>query len=278
MISQIVPLAVGNALQVFLAPPADALSWRLLRNQSGTFVSQTDPAAVCLYSGNDLTEVMDSDSLVNGTPYCYCVFYCDGTQWVPSAVAWSTPSSTYEDQSVDVLSIVRDRFDCGLQNEIVLGTLSPSSGAIAVLNAPPVFEETSWPVVTVHVTSDGSGERGLGELLFPDEFDPVSTRWTEAQGWLARVQLTIVGWSKNPDERIALRKALRKIVLGNLEVFDSAGMIHIDFSQQDVDELASYPAPVYQVMCTFSCEAPASVSKTVALTNEVANPDIHPTF
>ena len=278
MISQIVPLAVGNALQIFLEPPTDAINWRLLRNESGTFIDQNDPAAVCLYGGNDLTCVMDSHCLVNGTSYCYCVFYFDGTDWTPSAMASATAGSTYADQSVDVLSVVRDRLDCGLQNEVLLGNLSPSSGVIAVLNAPPIFEETSWPVVTVHVTSDGSGERGLGELVFPDEFNPVSTQWSEAQGWLARVQLAIVGWSKNPDERIALRKALRKIVIGNLDVFDSAGMIQIDFSQQDIDELSSYPAPLYQSMCTFSCEAPAGVSQNVALTNELANPSIDPVF
>jgi hypothetical protein len=130
------------------------------------------------------------------------------------------------------------------------------------LNAPPVFEETNWPVITVHVASDGSGERAIGDLIFPDAFDPVAGLWNESQGWLARVQLTVVGWSKNPDERIALRKALRKIVIGNLEVFDSVGMIAIDFSQSDVDELSAYPAPVYQSMCSFSCEAPAGVAVT----------------
>jgi hypothetical protein len=278
MISQIVPVAVGNALQIFLVPPAGAIWWRLLRNESGTFSDQGDPASVCLYSGNDLTCVMDSDRLVNGTPYCYYVFYFDGVEWTPSTAVSAVPVSTYADQSVDVLCAVRDRLDCGLQNEVLLGNLSPSSGVIAVLNAPPIFEETCWPVVTVHVASDGSGERGVGELVFPDALNPVSAQWSEAQGWLARVQLAIVGWSKNPDERIALRKALRKIVIGNLDVFDGAGMIHIDFSQQDVDELSSYPAPVYQVMCTFSCEAPAGVSQNVSLTTEVANPTIHSTF
>ena len=278
MISQIVPVAVGNALQIFLEPPPDAISWRLLRNESGTFANQEDPAAVCLYRGDDLTCVMDSHCLVNGTSYCYCVFYFDDTEWTPSAIVSATPGSTYADQSIDVLSVVRDRLDCGLQNEILLGNLSPSSGVIAVLNAPPIFEETSWPVVTVHVTSDSSGERAIGELVFPDEFNAVSSQWSETQGWLARVQLAIVGWSKNPDERIALRKALRKIVIGNLDVFDSAGMIQIDFAQQDIDELSSFPAPVYQAMCTFSCEAPAGVSQTAALTGDLANPSINPIF
>ena len=275
MISQIVPVAVGNALKIFLEPPADAIWWRLLRNDSGVFADQADTAALCIYSGGDLNCVMDAHCLVNGTQYCYCAFYFDGVSWTPSATVCATPESTYADHSVDVLSIVRDRLDCGLQIEVQLGNLSPSSGAIAVLNAPPIFEETNWPVVTVHVTSDGSGERAVGELVLPDEFDFDAAQWRESQGWLARIQLAIVAWSKNPDERIALRKALRKIVMGNLDVFDGAGMIRIDFSQQDVDELSSYPAPVYQAMCTFSCEAPAGVSQNAGLTGELANPNIH---
>jgi hypothetical protein len=275
MISQIVPVAVGNALKIFLEPPVSAISWRLLRKDSDTFVDQDDPAAVCIYGGSDMTCVMDIHCLINGEPYCYCVFYFDGAAWTPSATVIATPGSSYADQSVDVLSVVRDRLDFGLSNEILLGNLSPASGFIAVLNAPPIFEETTWPVVTVHLTSDGSGERGIGELVFPDELDPESGQWAESQGWLARVQLAVVGWSKNPDERIALRKALRKIAIGNLEVFDSVGIVNIDFAQQDIDDLSGYPAPVYQVMCTFSCEAPAGVSQNTALLGGVANPSIY---
>lgn len=263
MISNILPAAVGNAIKIFLAPPASAVRWILLRNLSGTFAGQDDPSAARIFSGNGDTTILDAFGLVNGTRYCYGVFYFDGAAWTPGAVASATPNVTYTDQSVDVLSVVRDRLDAGLQHEIALGTLTPACGAIAVLNAPPVFEETSWPVVTVHVTADSSGERAVGDLVFPDAFDPVGGLWNEAQGWLARVQLTVVGWSKNPDERMALRKALRKIVIGNLDVFYSAGMTGIDFSQADVDELAVYPAPVYQAMCTFSCEAPAGVAAPV---------------
>jgi len=278
MISNILPAAVGNAIKIFLAPPASTVSWILLRNLSGAFSAQNDPSAIVIFNGNGETYFLDAFSLVNGTRYYYGVFYFDGEAWTPGNVVSATPNVSYTDQSVDVLSVVRDRLDVGLQNEIALGTLTPACGVIAVLNAPPVFEETNWPVITVHVASDGSGERAIGDLIFPDAFDPVAGLWNESQGWLARVQLTVVGWSKNPDERIALRKALRKIVIGNLEVFDSVGMIAIDFSQSDVDELSAYPAPVYQSMCSFSCEAPAGVAVTADLLAESPNVTVTPVF
>lgn len=278
MISNILPAAVGNAIKIFLAPPASAVSWILLRNLSGAFAGQNDPSAALIFSGNGETYFLDAFGLVNGTRYYYGVFYFDGGAWTPGNVASATPNVSYTDQSVDVLSVVRDRLDVGLQNEITLGTLTPACGVIAVLNAPPVFEETNWPVVTVHVTTDASGDRAIGEVLFPDAFDPVTGLWSESQGWLARVQLTIVAWSKNPDERIALRRALRKIVIGNLEVFDSVGMLNIDFSQQDVDELAAYPAPVYQSICTFSCEAPAGVADMTGQFTDAPQTTITPVF
>jgi hypothetical protein len=265
MISNITAAAVGNALKIYLVPPPGTLKWVVLRNTTGVFPAYNDANSITVFNGSDESYMVDTDGIVNGTLYYYCEFDYDGTDWDASAIVSATPACTYKDQSVDVLSVVRDRIDAGIKNEILIGTLTPKSGGIAVLNAPPMFEETNWPVVTVHVGSDGSGDRSIGDAPFPDVYDPITGLWSESQGWLARVQLNIVGWSKNPDERIALRKALRKIILGNLDVFDSAGIVSIDFSQQDIDDLSSYPAPVYQAMCSFSCEAPAGVVDTIGL-------------
>jgi hypothetical protein len=258
-------MSVGNALKIFIEPPTGTLSWVLLRNTTGTFPSYNDVNSTVIYSGQDDECITDINGVINGTLYHYCEFDWNGTVWAPSATASATAAHTYTDQSVDVLSIVRDRLDCGLQNEVSLGNLSPASGVVPTLNAPPQFEETPWPIVSVHVTSDGSGDRGIGEVFGVDEQNTLSGLWDESEGWLARVQLTIVGWSKNPDERIALRKALRKIIIGNLGIFDAFGLINIDFSQQDIDDLSGYPTPVYESMCIFSCEAPASVSDTVGV-------------
>ena len=270
MIKQILPITIGNALKIFLSPPSSAVAWRLLRNNTGTFIDENDPAASVIYDGTQLNYIVDYQQLFNGTTYFYCLFSFDGAVWTNSAVVSAIPSVSISDDCVDVLSVVRDRIDDGLQNEVQNGFLSPQTGQIPVLNAPPVFEDTNWPLVTVHVTSDGSSERGIGEMFSPDLFDTETQMWGEFEGWLAHVQLTIIGWSKNPDERINLRKALRRIILGNLPVFDSFGIVKIDFSQQDIDELQAYPAPVYQSMGTFSCEAPAVVSASYKQITDIA--------
>lgn len=263
MIAMLQPLSVGNAIRVILDPPDGSLRWRILRKVSDTFTGESDPGALLVFEGAEKA-ALDTASLQNGTPYFYRAFYWNGTAWTSSASASATPNATYEDASTDVLEVVRDRLDKGLQIEVQRQTLVPQSGSISVLTAPPVFQDTRWPVVTVHLLHEGPHERGLGELLVPDTFDQADELWNESEGWLARVQLAVIGWSMNPDERIALRKALRGLIVANLPVFDSHGMVEIEFSQQDVDAVSGeYPAPVYQSAGTFTCMAPVIVGDQV---------------
>lgn len=255
----IVPLPVGNALRVFLEPPAGATLWRILRKGADTFTGETDPNALVVYEGTQKS-VLDVAYLNNETAYFYRAYYWDGTAWTASATVSATPQATYADASTDALSVVRDRLDYGLTVEVARGTLVHDENRIKVLTAPPLFDDTRWPVVTVHLQSEVPAERALGEELDADYLDALDGEWIETEGWLAKVQLMITGWCLNPDERIELRKTLRRIVVANLPVFDDAGMVQIEFSQQDVDAVSGeYPAPVYQVMCCFSCLAPVIV-------------------
>jgi hypothetical protein len=266
MISLIQPLAAGNALRVFLQPPAGAASWRLLRKVADTFAGEADPDALLVYEGSD-NVTLDITGLTNGTLYYYRPYYLFDATWVAGPTATATPNATYQQLGADVLSLVRERLDLGLQEELRRGTLLHDQGHIKVLTAPPTFEDTVWPVVTVHLGSEGPAERAIGEMIEVDEFSADS--WTEKEGWLARTQLNIMGWSENPDERIELRRALLRIVQANLPVFDFAGMVEIEFSQQDMEDFATFVVPVYQVLCTFSCLAPAQVGASVGAIKEV---------
>lgn len=262
------PLSVGTAIRVILDPPGGSLRWRILRKVSDSFTGEADPDALLVYEGAEKS-TLDTALLQNGTPYFYRAYYWNGTTWAASASASGTPNATYADSSSDVLTIVRDRIDAGLQVEVSRHTLVPQSGSIAVLTAPPAIQDARWPVVTVHLLSEAPAERGLGEVLVPDVLDP-SGAWDESEGWLARVQLAVIGWSQNPDERIELRKALRRIIVANLPVFDAAGMVEVEFSQQDVDAVnGEYPAPVYHTAGTFTCMAPIIVGDQVGVISDV---------
>ena len=260
MISTIQNLYAGNALRLYLEPPTDAVAWRILRKGSDSFTDENDASAVVVYEGDDRV-VVDAESLTNDQMAFYRPFYFNGLTWMSGPTNSGTPTAAYEDHSTDVLEFVRDRLERSLLTEVQRGNLTNELGYIQVYTAPPSLErDLRFPLVTIHLDSEGRGESGIGEDISGDLYDEFDGSVDQDEGWLANVQLSIIGWSLNSDERIQLRKALRRIVIANLPVFDSRGMIEIDLHQQDVDAVnGEYGAPIYQVMNTFSCMAPVRV-------------------
>lgn len=270
MIAMLEPLSVGNAIRVVLQPPSDALYWTVLRNTTGEFPGVQDPASQTVYTGK-LVAPLDFSSVQNGVEYFYCVFYWDGANWNAAAPMAGQAAVTYQDSSTDAMSVVIDRLQAGIMNELDAGRVAANSGVIQVLSAPPIFNDTRFPVITVHLINESPHERGVGELLIGDQPDLSNPAlWDVSNGWLARVQLAVIGWTQNPDERIALRMALRRLMVANLPVFDAAGMVEIDFNQQDVDAISGeYPALIYQSLGTFTCMAPVIVGDQQATFTDV---------
>jgi hypothetical protein len=267
MISSVRPLYAGNALQITLVPPAGAVQWRLLRKETNTFTDQDDADALLAFEGHDHVITDAEPGLVNETPIYYKPFYelADGT-WVTAPALSGTPQATYNDHSTDVLRVVRNRLEDGLKVECARGTFTLEGGrdAIAVYSAPPAQGAVDLPVVTVHLANDRAEATAVGELIVPD-FKLPGGDWLEHEGREADVQLEIVGWCLNPDERIAMRQALRRLLMVNMGVFAAAGMNEIAFAFTDVDAInGEYAANVYQTMCTFTCKAPVVVTNQVA--------------
>lgn len=256
------PVPAGNALRVFITPPAGAMYWRVLKMGSDAFTGPDDlDFAVVAYEGDDKVFV-DCEGLINEHMMFYRPYYrmSDDT-WQAGATANGTPKANFEDQFTDVMSFVRDRLEAGLLVEVQRENLVADLGHIQVFTAPPALEQNlRFPLVTISLDSEAPAERGIGEDISGGDYDAIGAEWFEAEGWLADVQLSIVGWSLNSDERIELRKAIRRIILANLAVFDSKGLSQVSLSMNDVDALnGEYNANIYQVMANFSCVAPIRV-------------------
>jgi hypothetical protein len=265
MISFLQPLPIGNAVKVLLAPP-DGASVRVLRKPTDDISGYNDVSAALVYQG-DGPYFVDVATLTNGTPYYYKPFYTldAGSTWTSDPSQVATPAATAGVGGCDPLSLVRDRLDAGLKAEVAAGRLSANSkgGPIAVLTAPPTFDNVVFPVVTVHLRTDQSSVRGIGESIASDALDPVSTIWTDSEGYLSKVDLDFIVWvSGNADLRIAMRKAVKKVLVGNLAVFDDAGMLQVDVSISDVEDFDTYEAPMFQAVGTLSCLAPYFVTST----------------
>lgn len=264
MIHTVQSLPVGNALRLFLSPPAAALRWRILRKGTDSFAGPDDAGAVRVYEGDEKS-VLDTLALKNDQAAFYRPFYWIDGAWVDGGASNSgTPRATYQDASTDVLSVVRDRIEAGLAVELARGMFRHPNGEIQVLTAPPqINNNLRLPLVTVQLVSEEPPERSVGENL-DTSFDSIGGVWTDSEGWIAHVSLAVSAWSLNPDERIALRKALRRIVVANLPVFSEAGMLKVEFAMQDYDAVnEEFKAPIYMTNGTFTCLSP------VVVTNEV---------
>jgi hypothetical protein len=258
MISIAQPIPAGNAIRLFIEPPSGSVTWRILRKGADTFVDQNDASALLVLDGDEKVFV-DTQSLQNDIPTFYKPYYFNGTAWSSAPTVSATPSATYEDCSTDALDIVCDRIRDGLAVEVARGNFVSELGYIGLYKAPPSMEkDIRFPVVTVTLDHEAPNGRALGEMLIDDEFE--EDDFFESEGWLAAVQISIIAWSLNPDERRDLRKALRRIVVANLPVFADAGIQQVELAQQDSDAVSGeYGAPIYQAVCTFSCLSPVRV-------------------
>lgn len=258
-------------MRLILEPPTDAVRWKLLRKGSDTFTDITDETAFLAYDGDE-SVITDTGFLQNATMYFYRPFYTvDGLAWTAGNTASGTPAATYEENTSDAFSLLRDRLEAGLKVECDRGTFATELGYIQVYTAPPGMEDTlRFPLVTLHYESTGRGESGIGESFGNDEFDPVSQDWSDNEGWLSNDRIQVVAWSLNSDERVDLRKALRRIIIGNLGIFSAAGIDQVDFQQSDLDFLnGEFGAPMYQISCEFSCLAPVSVGGRVSAVRDI---------
>lgn len=264
-------LAAGNAVRFVVRPPSDVTSFRLLRRTTGSFTGHDDAGAVVVadrpiedWERRNLT-VVDRFGLANGTPYNYRIYYdADNARYEDTA---ATPAADYQDGSQDVLALLMERLRLGLVVEVGRGTLLPKTGSVGVQNAPPLWDATPLPVVTIHLANAAMEDRGLGEILGPDV--ETETEYFDGEGSLARVSITVVGWSLNPDERIVLRRAIRRILNANLPVFEDAGMALVDWSQRDQEDMQSYNVPVYQVVTEFSCLVPEWIESSAGKVDDV---------
>jgi hypothetical protein len=270
MISIIRPLSSGNALRVFIEPPAGAKNWRVLRKGSDTFTDQDDPSALRAYEGTDKNFV-DVVSLQNEVMAFYKPFYWNGADWIPAATVNGTPAATYEDLTQDVVKFLRERLEAGLMVEVKRGNFVPEHGYIQVFTAPPAMsQDLSFPLVTLELDSASPADRAVGEDYGIGMDDPDSDEGDEAEGWLERVAISVLGWSLNSNERIELRNAMRRVLLANLSILDAHGFQQVSFSFTDINAInGEYGPPVYQALCNFTCLAAARITSRVGTITDI---------
>lgn len=272
MLNAIYPQSAGNALILTITPPSGAVSWRVLRRtDAAAFTGPDDAGAVTVADGSRDNQVLDDTRLVNGVTYAYRVYYRDNSgAWIGHDDGQGTPQASYRGDDLDPLSLLRDRLEAGFAVEVSRGALRPKSGKIPVLTAPfALVDGATFPCVSVHLDSDSPSAFALGDVFSPDEHI-AGIGWDETTGWLSSTSLNVIAVSLNGDERIAMRRALRRIVQANLPIFYGHGLRNIEFRLQDTEEPNAQNAPLFMSAGSFSCIAPAYVTGAVPEIRDVA--------
>lgn len=264
MITYIASMAAGNAVQIFLDPPEDATRCRVLRKRVDTIGAADDAGANVVFDGLE-RQFIDTTLLVNGTEYFYRPFYLVGAEWMAEPSRSITPAATFADLSPDPLELIQERLALGFAHFVKAGTLVKQ---VPVLLATPALEDCTFPFVSVHLQGAGPADRFVGETLAPGGIGDDGL-FADNEGWLARNQILVIVWSKNGDERNLMRKVLNTIVTINLPVLEGLGLSLIEPHYGDIDDMNSYPAPMYQTTCTISCIAPAAVETRSPVATDV---------
>ena len=252
-------LPIGDAVRVIVRPPEGADAVRVLRKAGPVFAGADDPDAARVYEGGPFIEgFVDHRGLVNGSAVRYQAFARVAGVWAASGgAATATPAAAASLDGADPVALLRDRLEAGLQVEVAAGRLRHRDGYIPCLTAPPPMDpEPAFPLVTVQLVSDTPFARGIGEDLADDEAGTgPDGAWDVSDGWLSRVSVDVWGHVvNNPDARGALRRAIGKVLIGNLALFASEGLDQFDFTLSDHEELEQYNAPIYQTRaaCAFN--------------------------
>lgn len=262
-------LPIGHAVELTVAVPAGMLGWHVRRRLDAQFPADPLDMSDCTLIHAEeralpdfrmaATSLLDDADIQHGIPYYYQAYGYDGQRWTSSPVHTLTPQGRALVHSPDPLTLLRERLRVGLEDAVLAKQLRPATGRIPVLTAPPQADTTAWPLVTLHLETDTAAERYIGEQVDMDR-RTLNGTWLETEGWLSRTDIRVIGWSQNPDERMALRLILKHLILGNLPVFAAHGLMTPDWSQQDSEDFQTYPAPVYQTVGSFSCLSAAALS------------------
>jgi len=262
MIGVVYPLSVGNAIYLSLNAPCAAEEVILLRRWDDDFGElPEDPDAVVVHSGDLIAGLVDWRGLVNGVVVYYRLYALEDGAWTASDVVSATPESSFEGINPDIVDLVRERVQDGLNSLLQRSLIKHPLGKFLVRTAPVPVKDANFPECWIELEQDTSDIRFVGDFLGDGTVTGDTDHpYYSTDGYLSKISIACTIASLNPDERRLLRRVLKSILIANLTVFGMHGADNMDLSFQDDDDFQTYNAPMYMVVARISCTYPSTAN------------------
>lgn len=266
MISFIDSIISGSGIRIIISPTVNATKWRLLRKVTDDFIDENDTGAFQVYEGTKHV-VLDTTGIVNGVTYYYKSFEYVDNSWLATDSISSKSEYTVISVGIEPQMLLLERLKVGLAAEILAGTLNNTNGTIDVIMGPPPADYPRFPVVSLDVIEDKASNYFLATEYLDEHQDPKD--YLESYGWVADIGLRICYYALNPDERIAGRLALIRIIQSNIPLMEQYGFMNASLSVFDHQNFGEYNAPVYYARAVLNGQYMSGIARDVKEITEI---------
>lgn len=277
-----VPMMFGGGVRLEWISPIDATfdHVTILRKPTNTISGPTDPSATVVYIGKGdvctpyrtiarpidgvtparYRQIFDTMNIGYSLTYYYAIYAMD-SGGIAISVAASMPAimpsvSVFEE--LDVLQVLIDYINAYMNAQIVGQSLSLRSGqTINVLNGPPLIDNATWPMVSVHLDDDHPSEFSLADSIGADDVTGDTT--IHRRGYMSDASISVVGWTDNPDVRKSLYRNLKGSLISVRQLLENLGFMNIVVSGRYAEDFESYGMPLFFALFTIKGNLVTSV-------------------
>ncbi len=238
---------------------------------AGPITGPTDPAATIIFEGrgsltHDFRPIFRPDpALATGRArqildllvvptqlYTYAVYAAndDATVFSPASVEALTTPDIPVLVEPDVHQLLMDYIDHGLARALASKALKiPKNmagqiSALSVVSALPRLDDTTWPVVSVHLDDDSPSDYALGDVV--QAYDLTEGVSLPHLGYLSLLSFSIGGWAAdNPVVQRSLYRILKGLLMGARQLLTECGVLKLELTGGYREDMQSYDMPMY---------------------------------
>lgn len=253
---------------------------KILRKLTNTFSGPNDQSATVVYLGlGDLCQpyrnifqpvdgvtpaqyrqILDTTDIGYNITYYYAIYALDAGEVSPSdaaAMSATTPHVS-EFEEIDILQTLLDYINPYMNAQIVTQSLAiRPNQRINVLNGPPLLDNATWPMVSVHLDDDHPSDFSIGDIVGSN--DTTGDTIVHRRGYMSDASISVVGWTDNPDVRKSMYRNLKGCLISARQLLENVGLMNVVLSGRYAEDFENYQMPLFFALFTIKGNMVTSV-------------------